>query len=359
MIIYGQPKSQFIEEALINGIQAETERFFRTKFDNASENHISTFRGQLDKKKMEILKFRVEKIVNEYYTLIDGMILNKEESDLSKEIFIANYILKNVTYSNVQFATGGNVFGGHRYSNSVYGALVYCDAVCTGVSEAVDCLSKVLGVESKKLLVSPSDPFGGGHAYNIVKIGDSWYEIDVTTEIGLIPGRKIRSGKWTDKRFLVPFSEIQRQTSVPYVPDCNKLYPREKIEQMKKRLEQRGLSFNYQIDNNSIRQNRGTNNSSFIVKNVRQLEESTSVDLSYPIEQLNRAKEASDYEMIKFWQKAILSSTKEARRHLEFIDSRLKEALNDEEKNYWNNVLKTLAETQIKNWEKNNKQKLF
>lgn len=348
MVIYGQPKSQFIEEALKNGIRPETERFFRARFDNAEEEHISTFRGQLTRDKMRILKSRVDEIVAEYESLTKGMLLTKEERDLSKEIFIANYLLKNVTYSNVQFAEGGNVFGAHSYSNSIYGALIYYDAVCTGVSEAVDCLNKVMGVESKKLLVSPRDPFGGGHAFNIVKIGGHWYELDVTAEIGLIPGHKVQGGKWKEKRFLIPYNEIHRRSCVPLVPDCDKLYPREKIQEMRSRLEQRGLNFDYGIENENLDRSNGSNNLHFRIIDIKTPSE---IDLSYLIEQLRLAKQTNDASTIEHWQRAILSSDEEGRRHLAYIDYKLKESLTDVEKEHWDSILDSLVEVRIKNYE--------
>lgn len=238
--------NQYIQNVLINGIPNNTERFFRKKFDNASEEHISTFRGELNRNQMIELKTRVDEIVNGYEELTRGSIMTKEQRDLSKVMYIYNYILENVTYTQCHFApNSSNVFGGNPMKNSVYGALVMHDAVCSGISEAIDCLCKVMGVESKKLLTAPYDPYGGGHALNTVKIGDHWLKLDAAMEIGLNPGHKIRNGKWKDRNFLVEFSDFYRRVCCPMVPDCPATYPRELIEQMKTRLENRGLSFEY------------------------------------------------------------------------------------------------------------------
>lgn len=125
-----------------------------------------------------------------------------------------------------------------------------------------------MDVESTKLLSNPDDPWGGGHAYNTVKIGNNWYELDAALEIGLNPGHKIRSGKWKDRSFLVPFSTQHRRSCVPIVSDCTTTYPRELINQMKKRLQDRGLNFTYQQSSSIIHQDIESALTSFLIKRV-------------------------------------------------------------------------------------------
>lgn len=357
MVVYGQPRSQFIEDALINGINLDSERFFRTKFDNASEDHVSTFRGQLNKRTMWILKSQVEKIVQGYEDLTRGMTLSKEDSDLAKEMYIANYLLRNVSYTHVQFAEGGNVFGGHSFSNSVYGALVYHDAVCSGVSEAVDCLNKVMGLESRKLLTTPQDPFGGGHAFNIVKIGDDWYELDITAEIGLMPGSKVRGNKWVDNRFLVPFSEPHRRACIPHVPDCTRLYPREKIEAMRHRLEERGLSFDYNVNDTIHREEQTSSEPAFKIKRTKEeftIKKVGLVDaeyLDYIKNQIRLAKESHDTVALEYWNN-LLSGTKKneppkaSDAEIEYVKAELEKAIEAQDDvtiSHWRRIYESIA----------------
>lgn len=240
--------NQFYVNALINGIPDERLRFFRTKFDNASEAHVSSEPGlaAISRRQMEELIVRVNEIVQGYNNLMGSSVISKEQRDLSKVIYIYNYILANVMYTECEFAeNSSNVHGGSPYKNSTYGALVQHDAVCSGMSDAIDCLCKVMGVESTKLLAVPNDPWGGGHAFNTVKIGYKWYKLDVASEIGLNPGHKVRGGKWKDRNFLIPFSESNVRACVPSVPNCEDTYPRENIQRMIKALESRGLRFEY------------------------------------------------------------------------------------------------------------------
>lgn len=279
------PNNQYIQNALKDGLPANAERFFRRRFDNASTEHVSSLVGHLSRQEMLELKVKVDEIVNGYYEITKESIMTKEQKDLSKAMYIYNYLLENVMYTQCQFAPGSsNVFGGNPYKNSIYGALVLNDAVCSGISEAFDCLCKVMDIESTKLLSTPEDPWGGGHAFNSVKIGDTWYKVDAALEIGLNPGHKIRAGKWKDKNFLVPFSEPHARVCVPAVTNCTTTYPRERIEQMRRRLEDRGLSFVYQQPSRIIHEDIRSALNSFLIKKVGTVDVQTAQNFEDAIE---------------------------------------------------------------------------
>lgn len=217
--------NQYIQYALILGIPETSNRFFRTKFDNVYEDHVANFRGELNRNQMLELKGCVDELVNRYNTLMSGVSMSAEESDLAKVMYIHSYLLGSVRYSECYFVPGSsNVYGGNPYKNSFYGAVVMNDAVCSGISEAFDCLCKVMGVSSTKLLSLPNDPWGGGHAFNSVKIGNNWYKVDVTLTIGMNPGHKFRGSEWIDRNFLVPFGDVLASVCVPSVEMCDRTY---------------------------------------------------------------------------------------------------------------------------------------
>ena len=56
---------------------------------------------------------------------------------------------------------------------SAYGCLVKGKAVCEGYSLAFNAIMLELGIPTKRMS-------GGGHAWNMVKIGNRWYHVDVT-----------------------------------------------------------------------------------------------------------------------------------------------------------------------------------
>ena len=61
----------------------------------------------------------------------------------------------------------------HADAYSAYGCLVKGKAVCEGYSLAFNAIMLELGIPTKRMS-------GGGHAWNMVKIGNRWYHVDVT-----------------------------------------------------------------------------------------------------------------------------------------------------------------------------------
>ena len=87
-------------------------------------------------------------------------------SDYDRERVIHDWICNNVTY------TGGSV-----YAHSAYGALVEHKAVCEGYAEAFQYLLYQAGIPC--LMVTGTSK-GEAHAWNVVKIGGTYYHVDVT-----------------------------------------------------------------------------------------------------------------------------------------------------------------------------------
>lgn len=88
------------------------------------------------------------------------------ESEKAK--YIHDYIIKNCEY--ISSADG--------YYSTAYGCLVEGKATCEGYAKAFSLLSEELGLES--ILVTGITDSGENHAWNQVKTGDKWSNIDVT-----------------------------------------------------------------------------------------------------------------------------------------------------------------------------------
>ncbi len=85
--------------------------------------------------------------------------------------YISNYIINNCKY----------VIGeDDMYASTAYGCLVEGKANCEGYAKAFDVLAAKMGLESQ-LITGVTDK-GENHAWNQVKIGLDWYNIDVTWE---------------------------------------------------------------------------------------------------------------------------------------------------------------------------------
>lgn len=93
-------------------------------------------------------------------------------SDYEMELSFHDYIVKNCRYQkitsfkNINF----NVF-------TSYGCLIENSAVCEGYSKAMQLLMNSAGIKCETVVGSRENE---AHMWNIVKINDSWYHLDVT-----------------------------------------------------------------------------------------------------------------------------------------------------------------------------------
>lgn len=106
------------------------------------------------------------KIDNILYDLPSG-------SDFEKEEYINNYIIENCKYDDAAAQTE-NIEGNE---NDAYGALVDGSAVCEGYARAFQLLCNKADIDC--VMVSGTVD-NTNHAWNCVKIGGEWYQIDVT-----------------------------------------------------------------------------------------------------------------------------------------------------------------------------------
>lgn len=92
-------------------------------------------------------------------------------SDYEKEMFIHDYLVDNCSYSKKR-NYNQNVF-------TAYGCLIDGEAVCEGYSRATQLLMCAAGFECRPVIGSRGNE---PHMWNVVKLGNDWYHIDVTWE---------------------------------------------------------------------------------------------------------------------------------------------------------------------------------
>jgi hypothetical protein len=127
----------------------------------------------------KICRAKIEEEVNKILSVSEL----QNMTDFQKEVFVHDFIINNVEYDK----TCGD--GGKKIQlYTVYGALVEHKAVCEGIAKAVKLLLNMLDV---KCIVVSGKYDGNGHAWNIVKIDDWSYNLDVTMDMG----RVIHKGK--------------------------------------------------------------------------------------------------------------------------------------------------------------------
>ena len=99
-------------------------------------------------------------------------------SDFQKEVFVHDFVINNVEYDKTLGDNGARI---EPYT--AYGALVQRKAVCEGIAKATKLLLNLLDV---KCIVVSGEFEGQGHAWNIVKIDDWAYNLDVTMDMGRV-----------------------------------------------------------------------------------------------------------------------------------------------------------------------------
>lgn len=103
--------------------------------------------------------------------------VSADASDYQKELYVHDYIVKNCKYS-------------HKKDNpkiyTSYGCLMEKEAVCEGYSKAAQLLLNSLGIECSTITgAKGNEP----HMWNIVKIKNRWYHLDVTWDGSSTIGR--------------------------------------------------------------------------------------------------------------------------------------------------------------------------
>ena len=122
----------------------------------------------------KVYRSRVESVINEILKT-PGL---EKLSDFQKEVFVHDFIINNVEYDH----TLGND-GARLEPYTVYGVFVEKKAVCEGIAKAVKLLLNLLDV---KCIVVDGTVDGHGHSWNMVKLEDFEYNLDVTFDMGLV-----------------------------------------------------------------------------------------------------------------------------------------------------------------------------
>lgn len=104
--------------------------------------------------------------------------LESEMSEYERELYIHNYLIKNCEYDNAASElVKNNVHSDSGESFTAYGALIECNAVCQGYSDAMSYLLACVGIENTEISGTSQ---GGNHIWNAVKIDGDWYYLDAT-----------------------------------------------------------------------------------------------------------------------------------------------------------------------------------
>ena len=144
-------------------------------------------------------------------------------SNYDKLICIYEYLQDNVTYDSKELEAccrlGRSV---NPMSHNAYGVLVNKTGVCDGISSAFSLIAQRMGFECS--MVSGRATFRtqgfSDHAWNIIKIAETYYHIDATWDVN----HKEQTGEYSYEYFCVNDDSINRDHDwdVKTTPACSR-----------------------------------------------------------------------------------------------------------------------------------------
>lgn len=154
----------------------------------------------------KIYRKEIEDAVNKILSVPGLATMN----DFQKEVFVHDFIINNVEYDHTHGNNGVRI---EPYT--VYGALVEHKAVCEGIAKTVKLLLNMLDV---KCIVVSGKFDGQGHAWNIVKLKDWEYNLDVTMDMG----RVVHKGRMRYNYFNFRDCDISNYQvdNIEMIPEC-------------------------------------------------------------------------------------------------------------------------------------------
>jgi transglutaminase/protease-like cytokinesis protein 3 len=112
-------------------------------------------------------------------TEIVNSVTNATMSDYDKELALHDYLVNNCQYD--QRVIDGTIPDNSDNTYNAYGALINGSAVCQGYADAMYRLLKGVGIESMSVSGTATNGVETeNHAWNIVKIGGQYYQLDAT-----------------------------------------------------------------------------------------------------------------------------------------------------------------------------------
>ncbi len=136
-------------------------------------------------------RVKIEAQISDFYAKSEALLCEIPPSlpDIEKEKLIHDGILKGVSYD---YENMNNEATRENYLRiwDAYGALINGKAVCEGYSRLFQHLCYQVGINANYVVGNTQ---GQPHAWNVIKLNDGWYHIDVTWDDGSTDGLMIYS----------------------------------------------------------------------------------------------------------------------------------------------------------------------
>ncbi len=159
----------------INSLDAESENFSYINQLVGVFNTYSSIESTYSSNKRVDIKINkkyskedIEKINNEINRVLDYLEINNYSNAKDKIKVIHDYLANINTYDNEK-DNGNSIY----HSDSAIGALFEGKAICSGYTDAMALFLDKLSIQNTRLA---SDK----HVWNIIKLGNTWYHLDLT-----------------------------------------------------------------------------------------------------------------------------------------------------------------------------------
>ncbi|MBO4498206.1 MAG: Ig-like domain-containing protein [Lachnospiraceae bacterium] len=149
------------------------------------------------------------KLLRDAYRLADKAAKLYPDNERAMLLYINNYFCDLITYSD-PFPEPGDV-----PQRDATGAFYLGDAVCEGYASALRLVLNILGYENTALCNTR-----GSHVWNYVKVGGTWYHIDITWN-----DVKDSSGNYYNTYFMLTDSEMQKKNASSSDTGLHDWYP--------------------------------------------------------------------------------------------------------------------------------------
>ncbi|WP_026497738.1 leucine-rich repeat protein [Butyrivibrio sp. WCD2001] len=154
--------------------------YYWSKYESGNFNSYIVITANYDESAFENIDSQITTALNKWISDLKNPSNNcvNQTWDALTELNVHDYYVGNLQYDHA-CAADRSTAGYYNLSHTAYGALVNHLAVCDGYSAGYELILKRLGIESMII----AGYAGGGHAWNIVRLDGSWYEVDTTWAI--------------------------------------------------------------------------------------------------------------------------------------------------------------------------------
>ncbi|MDR2074288.1 MAG: hypothetical protein LBP36_02880 [Oscillospiraceae bacterium] len=207
-------------------------RYFIQSFEDGI---LITFYSDLSPVEVKKLRDDLERKISQIITQIPA-----DFDPYKSELWIYNYLAENAEYNHSKKFPPTDF--------NVYGCLVLKTCVCEGFSKAFKLLCNRVGIETETIC---GISFGELHMWNLVKISEDWYHVDVTWASGV--KSYMRRHDWfnvtnsiisKDHEWKLNKNSFREYGDLRYILEFNQVLQPEKCVELKKNFYQvEGLKF--------------------------------------------------------------------------------------------------------------------